>query len=438
MRNDSEKIYRRKLDKWKARSNRILTKAYNLNRTYDNHLEHVLKDLERNRDIAIREAQEKIWNVSNSQCPKPRLPRQSDMPSYLAQPKLVSLPTPAELSSLLPKKLVKQRPETRKQYTRMSTRKLSVMTCDQVKIEHYRLLLKNEGMTQSSRFVDKTDSIVPEVTIENSDDPVQEGWENNVMELKRNKSPVTKKSVTYLDEPSVGYFTPGQRPLSSPPKEAQKVKVKQRPKTGMPKEIAVTPSGKVWKTNYLRMYHQQAEKHKRRMSQGSQVPFEKLKSRKIEEVKEDGVRKDSVKSVEHNTQSTSNISLSQRGLHNRLQESNEKPTSKSTLMSPTASSQSRRKSTRHLFRRVNSLKTMEALHQEVQSIEQARTFKRDSLQTDGDLIQEEYLEDGELFDSMRKCRYIRWGKDDALVEELNEDIPLENQLKILTLSVPNG
>lgn len=439
MSNDSEKVYRRKLDKWKARSNRILTKAYNLNRTYDNNLETVLKDLERSRDISIREAQEKIWNVSNTQCPRPRLPRQTDMPSYLAHPKVVTLPTPAELGSLLPKKIVKAKPEARKQYTRMSTRKLSTMKCDQIKVVHYRQLLndidESVKVTTQREGLDGDDEINPTAgATHDNETAISGGLEDMPMGLKRRNRNVTTDDSPEPRRGSTSQLVP--RPTSCPTKQEKTVTPKKRPKTGRQRDSEPVPSGKVWKTNYLQMYHIQAEKHKRRMSRGNQVPFQLSRN----QVDKNDTGDDSKPTDDANTrtrQSISDESFSKRGLHNRFQEQIAKPSPISTLMSPTAASDQRRKSTHSLFRRVNSVSTMDALHKEVKSIEQARNFRKNSLTPTEEGNQEEYLEDGELFDSMRKCRYIRWGEDEARIEELNEDVPLENQLKVLTLSVPN-
>ena len=77
---------------------------------------------------------------------------------------------------------------------------------------------------------------------------------------------------------------------------------------------------------------------------------------------------------------------------------------------------------------------MTALHGEVKSLQSFRKFKQESLGVlENDIPSIDDLEEGELFDEMRKVRYLRWGQDEEKIAEMNEDQPLTNQLKRLSI-----
>ena len=151
-RKDAEAHYRRKLDKWKSRSARIIGKAQALNRTQDRKLSHELDMIDKTREYCIRRTQEDIWKVNGADCPVPRLPKPSDLPTYMAgvRPATVTLPTPAELASLLPKKIIRQQPkDSNRSYTHIPRKRLSLMSSAEVQIFHYRRLLERQEEIKS-------------------------------------------------------------------------------------------------------------------------------------------------------------------------------------------------------------------------------------------------------------------------------------------------
>ena len=64
----------------------------------------------------------------------------------------------------------------------------------------------------------------------------------------------------------------------------------------------------------------------------------------------------------------------------------------------------------------------QSILEEVQQIQSYESFGRESLQIDdSDVANLDDVEDGELFENMKRCQYIRWGKtDDVIIEEMTE------------------
>ena len=195
-RKEAELFYKRRLDKWRSRSARIVGKAQALNRTQDKKLENELDMLEKGRDISIRRTHEDIWKVSSKDCPVRRLPKPSDLPAYLegAKPVSVTLPTPAELASLLPKKIVRQRqPGTAKRYQHISKKRLSMMGSAEIQVFHYRKLLERQKEIKTE-VVGILASLVPEKGDKNGEQPKTD--DNNKMlesNQKNNENTETPK-----------------------------------------------------------------------------------------------------------------------------------------------------------------------------------------------------------------------------------------------------
>lgn len=150
-RKEAELFYKRRLDNWKSRSSRILYKAQSLNRTQDRRLVNELDVLEKNRDLSIRHAFEDIWKVSNKDCPVQRLPKPSDLPSYLAGAKQAptTLPTPQELACLLPKKIIRKKDSAKQRYKVIPKKRLSLMTTSDIQVFHYRQMLEKQVETKT-------------------------------------------------------------------------------------------------------------------------------------------------------------------------------------------------------------------------------------------------------------------------------------------------
>ncbi|XP_022092856.1 uncharacterized protein LOC110980467 [Acanthaster planci] len=474
----TERHYRRLLDKLKARSNRIFVKAQMQNRTQEQRLKKVVHVMEKERDLCIRKSHEGIWRVSSKECPMPRLAKLENMPSYLARPRATTLPTPAELATLLPKKRVRQQPYTSraesvaiskappKEYTRISRRKLSMMTSDQVQIYHYRKVLedferKSEVLEEADEKEENADTTnVPE----DKNETLVEGgmmadgqWAIPVTKTKSLISEASKalahEDSTAAAEESVRMVMKklGMRPQSSPLSYTRKTRPKKRPQTspGTCATIAeqqLDSKSKVLRTNYLDMYKVQLKNHVRRMKSKGEIPAPSTRIDTASPSHLDDRPKSSLERSALSRASTPIKAASQapskfsspmftpesRGINNP----GAKKERQSTLMQQTASS-ALRSSPRRQLRRVSTqvmhANAFDELHEEVQRVQSYRKFRRESLQVN-DVANLQDIEDGELFEEMKHCRYIRWTKaDEAIIEESRDNEPLMNQLALLTL-----
>nr|XP_054773186.1 uncharacterized protein LOC129281271 [Lytechinus pictus] len=415
---DSQAYYKIRLDKFKSRSNRIFNRAQNLNRTLDRQLESSVKSLATNRDVNIRRDQEKIWMVTGAGLHPPKYSSaKEDVPSYLQKQAHATLPTPQELSSLLPNKKAKERTQSAGNYMQLSKRRLSSMKSMDLNIIHYRKAL--ESMREKE--------ILPlyEIIQENegSDDVDGSGGDVGVGGgEQREASPNGSLSVNtpYIRPntaiPSSSSSRPSQpeRPKTSIPDAARRKRRESVPNaTALMIEQAQDPKNKVLRTNFLDMYKTQMAKHQRRMS-----AIKDKRSPKATAITEDPSERPR----------TAGPTIAEED------EEDERGQSPGFMSGTSASN--RRKSLRQRLRRTSlaAVSGMNTLHKEVKSFQSFRKFKKESLNVlENDIPSIDDLEEGELFDEMRKCRYIRWGEDEEMVEKLNEDQPLTNHLKRLSI-----
>ena len=225
---------------------------------------------------------------------------------------------------------------------------------------------------------------------------------------------------------------PVNLPTRSEPKTALPASARRKHRESVPNaavlmiEQAQNPKNKVLRTNFLEMYQAQLAKHQRRMStlqERRNAPNSAPPNRRTGTTEQP-----SLKDMRPST------AIGIEGEGDDVFEDG----SSSRLMADTASSSMRRSplNIRQKLRRtsVAAMSGMTALHGEVKNLQSFRKFKRESLGVmENDIPNIDDLEEGELFDEMRKCRYIRWGEDEERVTELNQDQPLVNQLKKLKI-----
>ncbi len=454
----TERHYRRLLDKLKSRSSRIFVKAQMQNRTQETKLKSVVKILEKDRDLRIRKAHEGIWKVTTKACPVPRLEKTEGMPSYLSsRPKATTLPTPAELASLLPKKRVTQQQYTAqpigdkhqppKEYSKISKRKLSTMTPDQVQIRYYRQVL-NDWEQKLETFGEET---VEKPEVGDHGETV-EGF--STLEGSQKKPIETDRFSTVADssaaEESVRMVMRklGIRPQSSPQYySSQRTRVKKkRPQTSIGTCDTITEQkyeskSKVLKTNYLDMYTMQMKNHVTRMKNKGVMPAPSIRMDVTEKQQRDtkspakstaGLSRATTPTKSQSKFAAAPFIPETRGIKTPAKSD----TRSSTLMQQTASSSSRKTPRmRRASTQIMTVSAFDQLHDEVKHLQSYRNVRRESLQVeDPDIANMGDVEDGELFEEMKRCRYIRWTRDDeAVIEEMNENEPLQSQLALLTL-----
>ncbi|XP_072164757.1 uncharacterized protein [Diadema setosum] len=439
---DSQAYYKKRLDKWRARSARVFTRAQSLNRTLDKQLSTAVKSLERNRDLAIRRDQERIWLVTGSKIPAKKYTKDDYQPSYLGKHFNATLPTPQELSSLLPNKKAKQRTQSAGNYTQLSRRRLSSMSTDDLNIYHYRKAL------ESLRDKYASSPLYSEVIAEGEEEGVADATvENEQVNTDVRSTPAT---------PVVPSATPEQSPvLPARPKTAVELaalkKREQRARSPIPNaarrrkrresipnatalmiEQAQDPKNKVLRTNFLDMYQRQLVKHQRRMSTIQEHHVDRQR-RKNAPLSAPSKRANVLAKWENDSRPATVLGVTEEeeeepypdddydDEEDVFQEDKQPPSLRQSLQSMRRTS-------------LAAVSGMNALHNEIKSVNSYRKFKRESLGIlENDIPSIDDLEEGELFDEMRKVRYIRWGQDEELVEELNEDQPLVNQLQALTI-----
>ncbi|XP_071508546.1 uncharacterized protein [Diadema antillarum] len=424
---DSQAYYKKRLDKWRARSARVFTRAQSLNRTLDKQLSTAVKSLERNRDLAIRRDQERIWLVTGSKIPAQKYTKDDYQPSYLGKHFNATLPTPQELSSLLPNKKAKQRTQSAGNYTQLSRRRLSSMSTDDLNIYHYRKAL------ESLRDKYASSPLYSEAIVEGE----EEGIADETVETGQVNTDVRSTPAT----PIVPSATPEQSPVLPPrPKTAVELaalkKREQRARSPIPKaarrrkrresipnatalmiEQAQDPKNKVLRTNFLDMYQRQLVKHQRRMS----TIQEHRRADVLAKWENDSRPATALGVTEEEEEEEEPYPDDDEEEEDVFQEDKQPPSLRQSLQSMRRTS-------------LAAVSGMNALHSEIKSVNSYRKFKRESLGIlENDIPSIDDLEEGELFDEMRKVRYIRWGQDEELVEELNEDQPLVNQLQALTI-----
>ncbi|XP_033119637.1 uncharacterized protein LOC117118984 [Anneissia japonica] len=152
MEDKTRKSHRQFLDKLNRHSNRIFSKTYAQNLTYDSKLSAVVRKLEKRRDLNIRNSHEKIWKVSSQDFHIPKLPKNKNQPYYLGKQRSVSLPTPTELSLLLPRAVARKKRASLTRYQQVSTRRLSDVGADDIQIFHYRHILGKEGREKPTSY----------------------------------------------------------------------------------------------------------------------------------------------------------------------------------------------------------------------------------------------------------------------------------------------
>ncbi|XP_033644173.1 uncharacterized protein LOC117303879 [Asterias rubens] len=453
----TERHYRRLLDKLKSRSSRIFVKAQMQNRTQETKLKTVVKILEKDRDLRIRKAHEGIWKVTDKACPVPRLEKTEGLPSYLSsRPRATTLPTPGELASLLPKKRVIQRQcsaepirenhQPPKEYSRISKRKLSTMTPDQVQIRHYRKVLND--WEQRLETTGEETAEKPEVGDHVGGLGALEGSQKEASQ----KKPIETDGFSTVADSSAAEESVrmvmrklGMRPQSSPLYySSQRTKPrKKRPQTSIGTqcdtiiEQKYESKSKVLKTNYLDMYKMQMKNHVTRMKTKGVMPAPSIR------VDESAQQKPAKSTAGMSRATTPSKSPSKFAAAPFIPETRGIKTpakmdtrSSSTLMQQTASSSLRKTPRmRRASKQLMNMSAFDQLHDEVKQIQSYRGFRRESLQVDDpDVANMDDVEDGELFEEMKRCRYIRWTKDDeAIIEEMNENEPLQSQLALLTL-----
>ncbi|XP_038053245.1 uncharacterized protein LOC119725755 [Patiria miniata] len=484
----TKRHYRRLLDKLKARSSRIFVKTQMQNRMQEQRLKKVVNVLEKDRDPCIRKSHEGIWRVSSKECPMPRLAKPEGMPSYLARPRATTLPTPAELATLLPKKRVRgqqhyashaesvatSKPPPR-EYTKMSKRRLSSMRSDQVQIYHYRKVM--EEFEEAVEVFPEGNGTEEHATAaggtgEKMETPTQGDRTDGkwATPVTRTKSVISEASKALADNESTAAAEEsvrivmkklGIRPQSSPMSYSRRPRPKKRrPQTSVGTcatiaEQQLDSNSKVLRTNYLDMYKAQLKNHVRRMTSKGEMPApsiciddmsphhghrdERPKSGLDMSVLSQASTPTKAPSLAHSKFSSPAFSPESRGISNNPGAKIER---QSTLMQQTASSTSRstpRCQMRRVSTQIMHATTFDTLQDEVQKMQSYRKFRRESLQMD-DVANLQDLEDGELFEEMKHCRYIRWAKaDEALIEESSENEPLQHQLALLTLKyVPQG
>ncbi|XP_030835164.1 uncharacterized protein LOC115921634 [Strongylocentrotus purpuratus] len=405
---DSQAYYKKRLDKFKSRSTRIFNRAQNLNRTLDRQLDSAVKSLATSRDVSIRRDQEKIWMVTGAGLHAPKYSNaKEEVPSYLGKQAHATLPTPQELSSLLPNKKAKERTQSAGNYQQLSRRRLSSMQSVDLNIIHYRRALES---MREKEILPLYSEIIHEKEGEEEVDGVGGGGEQWATTIPTNIRPNTA-----IPASSSSRTSQPERPKTSIPDAARRKKRESTPNaTALMIAQAQDPNNKVLRTNFLDMYKTQMVKQQRKMSAMKEKRAPKATSTTgdateqrprtagppITEENEDDERSQSVGFM-----ADTSTSSKRRGLRQRLRR---------TSMAAVAG--------------------MNSLHGEVKSLQSFRKFKRESLNVlENDIPNIENLEEGELFDEMRKCRYIRWGDDEEKVEKLNEDQPLINHMKKLSI-----